>query len=128
MEISRRYSGTRASDRCRCRAGRAIGWLLFTLVLGIAFCCGQYMAWQQSASAGNLYLATNPNSSFFYVLTFMHVLHLLAGIALLDLSDRVASSSSHATFRRSLFDNAAIYWHFLGVLWVYLFVLCRMKL
>ncbi len=55
-------------------------WLLFTLVLGIAFCVGQYMAWQQLRAQG-LYLATNPNSSFFYVLTFMHVLHLLAGIA-----------------------------------------------
>ncbi len=101
-------------------------WLLSTLVLGLAFCGGQYMAWQQLREQG-LYLATNPNSSFFYVLTFVHVLHLLAGIGVLVyLTGRLVAS--HRTLRRSLFENAAIYWHFLGVLWVYLFVLCRMKL
>ena len=101
-------------------------WLLFTLLLGLAFCAGQYVAWQLLRAQG-LYLATNPNSSFFYVLTFMHVLHLLAGIVVLAyLTGRVVAS--HTIFRRSLFENAAIYWHFLGVLWVYLLVLCRMKL
>jgi len=125
IEISRRYlSGGRVIDAEKSRKGT--GWLLFTLVLGIAFCIGQFSAWRQLRAQG-LYLATNPNSSFFYVLTFMHVLHLLAGIAVLTfLTGRVLAS--HGTFRRSLFDNAAIYWHFLGVLWVYLFVLCLMKL
>ena len=101
-------------------------WLLSTLVLGLAFCGGQYIAWQQLRGQG-LYLATNPNSSFFYVLTFVHVLHLLAGIGVLVyLTGRLVGSQR--VLRRSLFENAAIYWHFLGVLWVYLFVLCRMKL
>jgi heme/copper-type cytochrome/quinol oxidase subunit 3 len=36
--------------------------------------------------------------------------------------------ASHSTFRRSFFENTAIYWHFMGVLWVYLFLLCRTKL
>lgn len=111
-------------DSAKSRKGAV--WLLFTLILGLAFCAGQYMAWQQLRAQG-LYLATNPNSSFFYVLTFMHALHLLAGIAVLGyLTGRVVASLT--TFRRSLFENTAIYWHFLGVLWVYLFVLCRMKL
>ncbi|HEY2118964.1 MAG TPA: cytochrome c oxidase subunit 3 [Candidatus Acidoferrum sp.] len=125
IEISRRYlSGGRLIDTQESRKGSV--WLLFTLALGLAFCVGQYMAWQQLRAQG-LYLATNPNSSFFYVLTFMHVLHLLAGIAVLAyLTGRVLAS--HSTFRRSLFDNAAIYWHFLGILWVYLFALCLMKL
>jgi cytochrome c oxidase subunit III len=101
-------------------------WLLATLALGLAFCVGQYLAWQQLRGQG-LYLATNPNSSFFYVLTFMHVLHLLAGIAVLVYLTR-RMLASHTAFRRSLFENTAIYWHFLGALWVYLFVLCRMKL
>jgi cytochrome c oxidase subunit 3 len=125
IEISRRYlSGGRLIDAQESRKGSV--WLLFTLALGLAFCVGQYTAWQQLRAQG-LYLATNPNSSFFYVLTFMHVLHLLAGIAVLAyLTGRVLAS--HSTFRRSLFDTAAIYWHFLGILWVYLFVLCLMKL
>jgi cytochrome c oxidase subunit 3 len=107
-------------------ARKALGWLAVTLVLGLAFCVGQYMVWQQLRAAG-IYLATNPNSSFFYVLTVIHALHVLAGIiALVYLMGRLVAS--HSTFRRSFFENTAIYWHFMGVLWVYLFLLCRTKL
>src|SRR5271163_3086893 len=49
------------------KARPAVGWLLLTLALGMAFCVGQYMAWQELRHQG-IYLATNPNSSFFYVL------------------------------------------------------------
>jgi cytochrome c oxidase subunit III len=101
-------------------------WLLLTLLLGVAFCVGQYFAWRQLRAQG-IYLATNPNSSFFYVLTFIHVLHVLGGIlALIYLAGRLLAAQSKV--RRSLLDNTAIYWHFMGVLWVYLFLLCRMKL
>jgi cytochrome c oxidase subunit 3 len=107
-------------------ARKALGWLAVTLVLGFAFCVGQYMVWQQLRAAG-IYLATNPNSSFFYVLTVIHALHVLGGIiALVYLMGRLVAS--HSTFRRSFFENTAIYWHFMGVLWVYLFLLCRTKL
>lgn len=107
-------------------ARKALAWLGATLVLGLAFCAGQYMVWQQLRAAG-IYLATNPNSSFFYVLTVIHALHVLAGIcALVYLIGRLMAS--HKTFRRSRFENTAIYWHFMGVLWVYLFLLCRTKL
>ncbi len=125
IEISRRYlSGGRLIDSEKSRKGAL--WLLCTLILGVAFCVGQFFAWQQLRAQG-LYLATNPNSSFFYVLTFMHVLHLLVGVAVLTyLTGRVLAG--HSSFRRSLFDSTAIYWHFLGVLWVYLFMLCLMKL
>jgi cytochrome c oxidase subunit III len=125
LELSRR-SLAHVSAANPVMANGGIAWLLCTLLLGIAFCCGQYMAWQNLRAQG-IYLATNPNSSFFYVLTFIHVLHLVAGIlALLYLTARLVFRRT--VFRRSLFDNTAIYWHFLGVLWVYLFLLCRMKL
>ena len=105
---------------------KASGWVLITLLLGLAFCAGQYHAWQELRAAG-VYLATNPNSSFFYLLTFLHVLHVSAGIlALVYLAGRLVAS--HTTFRRSLFLNTAVYWHFMGVLWVYLLLLCRLKL
>jgi cytochrome c oxidase subunit III len=101
-------------------------WVLLTLLLGLAFCVGQYRAWLDLRAQG-IYLATNPNSSFFYVLTFMHALHVLAGILVLVY---LAGSllASHTTFRPSLFRNSAVYWHFMAVLWVYLLLLCRMKL
>jgi cytochrome c oxidase subunit 3 len=125
LEISRR-SLTAATIIESDHARRAKVWLLITFVLGIAFCAGQYMAWQQLRAAG-FYLATNPNSSFFYVLTFIHVLHVLVGVAaIIYLLGRLMAS--HSTFRRSLFENTAVYWHFIGVLWIYLFLLCLLKL
>ena len=125
LEISRR-SLTAATIIESDHARRAKIWLLATFVLGTAFCVGQYMAWQQLRAAG-FYLATNPNSSFFYVLTFIHVLHVLVGVAaIVYLLGRLMAS--HSTFRRSLFENTAVYWHFIGVLWVYLFLLCLVKL
>jgi cytochrome c oxidase subunit III len=101
-------------------------WLLLTLALGLAFCAGQYMVWRQLRAQG-IYLATNPNSSFFYVLTFIHALHVMGGIlALVYLLGRLMAN--RATFRRNVFENTAIYWHFMGLLWVYLLLLCRVKL
>ena len=54
-------------------------WLWVTTFLGIAFLVGQLLAWRQLAVKG-IYLSTNPHSSFFYVLTAAHGLHLLGGI------------------------------------------------
>jgi len=124
FELSRRQMGLTSGGRLRSQ-GFAGVWLLVTLLLGMAFCVGQYFGWQDLREEG-IYLATNPNSSFFYVLTFIHVLHLTAGIgAFLYVLGRLAANG---TVRRSFFDNTAVYWHFMGALWVYLFMLCRMKL
>jgi cytochrome c oxidase subunit 3 len=105
---------------------KAGAWVAMTLLLGLGFCAGQYRAWLDLRAQG-FYLATNPNSSFFYVLTFMHALHVAAGLLALGyLTYRL--SASRKNLRRSIFDNTAIYWHFMAVLWVYLFLLCRTKL
>jgi cytochrome c oxidase subunit 3 len=103
-----------------------MGWLIATLALGLLFIAGQYEAWRQLAAQG-LFLSTNPNSSFFYVFTGMHILHLLGGIAaLVYLVGQLVGS--HTTFRRAAFHNTAIYWHFMDVLWLYLLFVLRTKL
>jgi len=103
-----------------------LGWLMATLALGFIFVAGQFEAWRQLAAQG-LYLATNPNSSFYYVLTAMHGLHVLAGIVALALVvGRIAAS--RAAFRKSTFEATATYWHFMGVLWLYLLLVLRTKL
>jgi cytochrome c oxidase subunit 3 len=94
-------------------------WLSLTLILGLLFVAGQYMAWLQLRSRG-LYLATNPNSSFFYLFTALHALHVIVGIAALQ---RVMYKLSQARLRRSTFVATAYYWHFMGVLWLYLLIL-----
>jgi len=99
-------------------------WLYVTLALGFLFVAGQYVAWRQLSSQG-LYLATNPSSSFFYVFTAAHVLHLLGGLGGLS---RVVYKLDHLGLRRSTLDATARYWHFMDVLWVYLLLLLWMKL
>lgn len=99
-------------------------WLYATLALGLLFVAGQYMAWRQLSAQG-LYLATNPSSSFFYVLTAAHALHVLGGLGGLV---RVIGKLNHLTLRRTTLDATSRYWHFMDVLWVYLLLLLWMKL
>jgi cytochrome c oxidase subunit III len=121
---SRAVNAHKLLDRHAVKA--VMGWLIATLALGLLFIAGQYEAWRQLAAQG-LFLSTNPNSSFFYVFTGMHILHLLGGIAaLVYLVGQLVGS--HATFRRAAFHNTAIYWHFMGVLWLYLLFVLRTKL
>ena len=99
-------------------------WLHITLFLGLLFVVGQYAAWAQLRAEG-LYLATNPSSSFFYVLTVTHALHVLGGLVGLIYVIRKLSKSA---LRRSTLVATARYWHFMGILWLYLLLLLWMKL
>src|ERR1700716_1784354 len=103
-----------------------LGWLMATLALGFVFVAGQFEAWRQLAAQG-LYLATNPNSSFYYVLTAMHGLRVLAGITALALVI-VRIAARGGAFRKSTFEATATYWHFMGVLWLYVLIVLRTKL
>ncbi len=99
-------------------------WLYVTLFLGLLFVTGQYFAWLQLRAQG-VFLATNPSSSFFYVLTGAHALHVLGGLAGIS---RVISKLGKSVLRRSTLDATARYWHFMDVLWVYLLLLLWVKL
>lgn len=99
-------------------------WLFLTLALGLLFVASQYMAWLQLRSQG-LYLATNPNSSFFYVFTGIHAVHVFLGLAGLL---RVICKLGNTSLRRSTLNATSYYWHFMGVLWVYLFLLLWLKI
>lgn len=95
-------------------------WTL-TTALGLVFVGGQLIAWHQLRAAG-VFLDTNPSSSFFYLLTAAHGIHLLSGIiALLYVAFR--SWNRSRTTQSTAVDVASIYWHFLDGLWVFLFLL-----
>jgi len=99
-------------------------WLYITLFLGLLFVAGQYAAWLRLRAEG-LYLATNPSSSFFYLLTAVHALHVLGGLGgLLYVIGKLRKS----VLRRNQLVAAARYWHFMGILWLYLLLLLWMKL
>ena len=99
-------------------------WLSLTGALGLGFLALQLGAWRQLASQG-IFLASNPHSSFFYVLTAVHGLHLLVGLlALFLLLIRTARKGGADTGKQiAVTDGVAVYWHFMDVLWIYLFVL-----
>jgi cytochrome c oxidase subunit 3 len=101
-------------------------WLAATLALGLAFVGGQYLAWRKLAGLG-LYLATNANSSFFYVFTGLHAAHVLGGIVALTYLV-VKLAWGRGAVRRSTYASTAIYWHFMGSLWLYLLLVIRTRL
>jgi cytochrome c oxidase subunit 3 len=106
------------------RAANPARWLYLTLALGLLFVAGQTFAWVRLRAQG-FGLAANISYSFFYVLTVMHALHLLGGLGGMA---RVVGKLRNATLRRSTLDATSRYWHFMGVLWVYLLLLLWMKL
>ena len=101
-------------------------YLLLTLLLGLGFLASQLFAWRQLAAQG-LYISTHPHSSFFYVLTGTHGVHIAGGLlALVFLwrrSQRPLDEASLIAKRQAAADAVAIYWHFMGALWIYLFLL-----
>jgi cytochrome c oxidase subunit III len=123
LELTRRriavfMGGPRTHDESPSR------WLYVTMFLGIVFVAGQYVAWLQLRAEG-LYFPTNPNSSFFYLLTAIHALHVLGGMTGLTY---VIHKLNRVALRRSTLDSFSYYWHFMGILWVYLLLLLWMRL
>lgn len=93
-------------------------------LLGFGFLAGQYLAWRQLQAAG-IYLATNPSSSFFYLFTVTHALHVGGGLLFLLYIEAQALRLRLGPAKRTAVDVAGIYWHFLGALWIYLMLLFR---
>jgi cytochrome c oxidase subunit 3 len=123
LEVARRRAAAFMSG-LKIHSESPARWLYLTLALGLLFVAGQYIAWRQLAAQG-LYLATNPSSSFFYVLTAVHAIHVLGGLGGLIYCIRRLSKSN---LQRNTLVATARYWHFMGALWVYLIVLLWIKL
>ena len=123
LEVSRRRVAAFMGGR-RNHVESPARWLYITLFLGLLFVAGQYVAWLRLRAEG-LYLATNPSSSFFYVLTATHALHVLGGLGGVV---HVIRKLRKSTLRRNTLDATARYWHFMGGLWLYLLILLWTKL
>jgi cytochrome c oxidase subunit III len=120
IELARRRNAASPLS-AEAREERFSRWWTATIALGILFLVGQLFAWRQLSAAG-LFLRTNPSSSFFYVLTAAHGLHLAGGIfALLYVAFRNWKRSRIT--QETAADLAALYWHFMDGLWLFLFAL-----
>lgn len=101
---------------------RATLWLSLTLALGALFLAGQWIAWNQ-LSAQHVFFRSNPSSHFFYLITVTHAIHLFLGILALVLALTVLQFSRSLSTRQVIVDTTVWYWHAMGLLWVFLFLL-----
>jgi len=125
LEVARRRVAGFMRGKEHDRSGPTL-WLNATMALGLVFVVGQYLAWLKLRSEG-LYLPTNPNSSFFYVFTGVHVIHVVGGLGGLTRVMMKFRSTAHP-LRRCTIDATSYYWHFMGLLWVYLLCVLWVKL
>lgn len=91
-----------------------------TFLLGIAFLVGQFYAWKDLVSS-QIFFTGNPAGSFIYVLTGMHGLHIISGLIFLQIL--LYSVFTFKVHSKSMvrIEMCATYWHFLDILWIYLF-------
>jgi cytochrome c oxidase subunit III len=94
------------------------------VVLGLSFLTGQWMAWRELAASG-FYVASSPSSSFVYLLTGMHGVHLLGGVVALLIAGFASVLRRAADSQFIWVDVSGWYWHFMALLWVY--ILCLLE-
>jgi cytochrome c oxidase subunit 3 len=106
--------------------GEYAKYVLLTALLGIGFLVSQLIAWRQLAAQG-IFVSSHPHSSFFYLLTGTHAVHLIGGLLALTFlwlrSGRKTIEPAAAAKRQATADAVTIYWHFMDGLWIYLFLL-----
>src|SRR5262245_51368232 len=97
-------------------------WLALSGLLGFAFLAGQFIVWRQLVGAG-VYLPSSLHSSFFYVLTSIHGVHLLGGLVGLAFVLQNAFRGQLVSERHEPLKLCALYWHFMDAVWIWLFLL-----
>ena len=101
---------------------RVFPWLGITGLLGFGFLVGQWLAWGELHARG-FFVATNPNSSFVFLLTITHALHLAGGLIALIWAGSSSLLKRPVEAQQIAIDITAWYWHFMLVLWIYVFAL-----
>jgi cytochrome c oxidase subunit 3 len=99
-----------------------VPWLGITVILGFAFLTGQILVWNIFRHQG-IYLNSNTRSGFFYMLTGAHAAHLAGGLLVLLWASLSNFMRTRFESRQIAVEVTAWYWHFMGVLWILIFVL-----
>lgn len=103
----------------------SMAWVWAAFLSGSGFLFGQYCAWRQLSLHG-VSAESGPASTFFFLLTGAHALHLAAGLVIL-LYACMAPGPRHSLERRSItLDVTAWYWHFMTVMWIYVFLVVKL--
>jgi cytochrome c oxidase subunit III len=105
-------------------AEEKISWLALTVVLGLSFLTGQWMVWRELAANG-FYVSSSPSSSFVYLLTGMHGVHLFGGVVAMLTAGVASLLRRPADSQFIVVDVTSWYWHFMALLWIY--ILCLLE-
>ena len=99
-------------------------YLLLTLLLGLAFTYTQYLGWKELTLQGIYFLGkySNASGSFLYLIAVVHLLHLFGGLIALLITLFRSLKNRYSSQDYLGIELSAIYWHFLDLLWIYLFL------
>jgi cytochrome c oxidase subunit 3 len=101
---------------------KTVRWMVIaTSILGVLFLFGQVVGWGQMADQG-VHLVGNPSGSFVIVLTLVHGVHLISAVVFVFFVLASAINGKTGSSNLAQIEMCATYWHFLGGLWLYLFV------
>lgn len=99
-------------------------WIFLTLALGLVFGWAQFMGWGSLVDNG-IFLAGktfSPNAGMIYILSGVHLLHVVGGFITLAVTGFRASANKYSPENYLGMELCSIYWHFLGALWIYIFL------
>ena len=100
-------------------------WIVITSILGLSFLVGQVLAWKDLVLS-SVYLVGNPSGSFLYIITGLHALHVVSAVVFLFVVLAATFKFKVHSQRLAQMEMCLTYWHFLSVLWLYLFVFLLM--
>ena len=100
--------------------------VVITAILGAIFLVGQVTAWGQLVEA-NVFFVGNPAGSFLYILTGIHGLHLVSAVIFLIFILIATFKYEIHSKNMARMDMCVTYWHFLGALWIYLFIFLQLN-
>ena len=114
------FMASTAAKRLQFEKQRLYLWV--TILLGVAFFVIQILSWGQLVKAQAFLVNTNASISFVYIFTGMHLLHIIAGLALLGFT--LFRSYRNAPQVKNLYNMqmSSIFWHFVDIIWIYLYV------
>ena len=99
-------------------------FLITTLSIGLLFTFSQIQGWENLVAQG-VYLTgegSNPSGSFIYVITLAHLCHLIGGLLALSITTLKSKLNKYSKDNYLGIELISIYWHFIGLLWLYLFL------
>ena len=98
-------------------------YIFLTFVCGVIFAICQFKGWSSLVDQGKFFVGegSSPASSFLYVITFAHLIHVIGGLISIFITYTKSVNLKYSKENYLGIELTSIYWHFLDILWIYLF-------